>query len=377
MLFKVLRKVKLGDASLKVLAPFARHFTGKSVSMSEIESRALLSAHSPDSHGSAWFPGSFRDASPDADLDIIVPVYNVESYLRDCIRSILEQKTQYRFRAIFIDDGSTDASGRILDEYPPDSRMVVIHQENRGHSGARNTGIAHAASTYLMFVDSDDLLAPGAVQSMLSAAFSRDAALVQGCFSTFQKVGNYHRELNFAASVVENLPLNALPGYLWGKLIRREYFDHLRLPMGYWYEDSIIAQILFPCLLRDQKTVVGLQDVVYYYRDNPQGISRVAQNRPKSIDSFWITSALYEDRRSFSLSNTQFDYETVLDMILLTFERTIHQPRTIQQALMVQWSVFLAEQFSGFHTGRGSFKVLEEAINDKNFSLYSLCCQLL
>ena len=255
--------------------------------------------------------------------------------------------------------------------------MVVIHQENRGHSGARNTGIACATSTYLMFVDSDDLLAPGAVQSMLSAAFSRDAALVQGCFSTFQKVGKYHRELNFAASVVENPPLNTLPGYLWGKLIRREYFDHLRLPIGYWYEDSIIAQILFPCLLRDQKTVVGLHDVVYYYRDNPQGISRVAQNRPKSIDSFWITSALYEDRRFFSLSNTQFDYETVLDMILLTYERTQRQSKPVRQALMVQWSVFLRSQFPGFHTGRKPLEALEEALNDRNFPLYSLCCQLL
>ena len=147
--------------------------------------------------------------------------------------------------------------------------------------------------------------------------------------------------------------------------------------MGYWYEDSIIAQILFPCLLRNRETTVGLQDVVYYYRDNPQGISRVAQGRPKSLDSFWITKALFNDRKAFSLENTQFDYETVLDMVLLTYERTQRQPLIIQQALMVQWNAFLREQFPGFHTSRKPMEALEEALTGRNFLLYSLCCQLL
>lgn len=376
MLLKILKKAKLGRACLKVSAPFVRR-TEQTVSMTEAEAFKLLSAHSPDPQGSAFSPDSLPEQAQGLDLDIIVPVYNVEPYLRDCIRSILDQQTQYRFRAIFIDDGSTDQSGRILDEYSADPRMLVIHQENKGHSGARNTGVSHASGAYLMFVDSDDLLAPGAVQSMLSAAFSRHAALVQGCFSTFREAGKFHRELGFAAAAVENPPLSNLPGYLWGKLIRREYFDHLRLPMGYWYEDSIIAQILFPCLLRNRETTVGLQDVVYYYRDNPQGISRVAQGRPKSLDSFWITKALFNDRKAFSLENTQFDYETVLDMVLLTYERTQRQPLIIQQALMVQWDAFLREQFPGFHTSRKPMEALEEALTGRNFLLYSLCCQLL
>ncbi len=376
MLLKILKKAKLGGVSLKALAPFAWHF-GKDVTMTEGEALALLSAHSPDPKGSAYCPDPLPKGSADVDLDIIVPVYNVEAYLRDCVNSILEQQTRYRFRAIFIDDGSTDRSGQILDEYPLDPRMVVIHQRNQGHSGARNTGIDQATGTYLMFVDSDDLLAPGAVGAMLSAAFSRNAALVQGCFTTFRETGKFHRELSFGAPVVEDLPLEALPGYLWGKLIRREYFDHLRLPEGYWYEDSINAQILFPCLRRDGVTSVGIDQIVYHYRNNPQGISRMAQGKPKSIDSFWITRALYHDRSLFSLVGTQSDYETVLDMILLTFERTARQPKAIRQALMVQWEAFLTQRFPGFHSNRPAFQKLEEAIHCRNFPLYSLCCQLL
>ncbi len=376
MLGKVLKKAGLGSAAVTLLAPPLRRF-GRKPLMTAAEADALLCAHSPDPRSSAFFSGNGPAPSPDLDLDIIVPVYNVERYLPACIDSILSQKTDYRFRAIFVDDGSTDASGQILDAYPASPRMLVIHQENQGLSGARNTGIAHASGAYLLFVDSDDRLAPGAVQAMLSAAFSHEAALVQGCFSTFVENGKERRELSFPSPIAEDPPLDTLPGYAWGKLIRRDYFEHLRFPVGYWYEDSINAHILFPALQRDQAKVVAVNDIVYLYRNNPQGISRVAQRKPKSLDSFWITKALFADRHFFALENTQFDYEMVLDMILLTYERTQHQPPQIRQALMVQWDAFLRERFPGFHTRRRSFENLERATNEHNFTLYSLCCQLL
>lgn len=376
MLLKILKKARLGSVSLKVLAPFARRF-GQHVSMTESEALALLSAHSPDPRGSAFSRDDLREESPGLDLDIIVPVYNVAPYLWDCVSSILEQQTQYRFRAIFVDDGSTDGSSQILDEYPADPRMLVIHQENQGLSGARNTGIARSSAAYLLFLDSDDLLAPGAVEQLLSAAYAHKAALVQGCFTTFFGGNPPRRELSFPAPVTVNPPLNTLPGYAWGKLIRRDCFSHLRFPPGYWYEDTINAQLLFPALLKNQETAVGIDHIVCHYRQNPQGISRVAQGRPKALDSFWITKALYEDRRLFSLENTQLDYEGLLDMILLTYERTQRQPEPVRQALMVQWGAFLRTEFPGFHTGRMPLKALEDALNDRNFSLYSLCCQLL
>lgn len=377
MLFKVLRKAKLGKVSLNMLAPFARHFGGSPAAMTLEESLALLSSHSPDPGSSAFSPGALRENSPEIDLDIIIPVYNVESCLRQCVSSILSQETSYRFRAIFIDDGSTDRSGQILDEYPPDPRILVIHQKNQGLSGARNTGIAQATGRYLLFVDSDDCLAPGAVDALLRTAFSHSAALVQGCFATFADGKPSRRELSFPAPVTVNPPMNALPGYAWAKLIRRSCFAHLRFPPGYWYEDTINAQLLFPILLRDGETVVGIDQIVCHYRDNPQGISHVAQTKPKSLDSFWITKALYADRKALSLSNTQFDYEAALDMILLTFKRTQRQPKPIRQALMVQWGAFLREQFPGFHTERKPLELMEEGITESNFMLYSLCCQLL
>lgn len=97
-------------------------------------------------------------------FSVIVPVYNVEKYLPKCLDSILEQ--QFRdFEVLVVDDGSTDSSGAVCDDYArQDSRIRVIHQENRGLSGARNTGLDQAKGTWIVFVDSDDWIAPEALR---------------------------------------------------------------------------------------------------------------------------------------------------------------------------------------------------------------------
>ena len=93
-------------------------------------------------------------------ISIIVPIYNVEAYLPRCIESILHQ-TYADFEVLLIDDGSTDGSGRICDEYyDKDNRCKVIHQENKGLSGARNTGLRNAKGEYITFIDSDDYVHP-------------------------------------------------------------------------------------------------------------------------------------------------------------------------------------------------------------------------
>jgi glycosyltransferase involved in cell wall biosynthesis len=106
-------------------------------------------------------------------FSIIIPVYNVEAYLEQCLDSVINQ-TYGDFEAILIDDGSKDNSGRICDEYcAKDSRLKVIHKHNGGVSSARNDGIAAASGEYLIFLDSDDYLVLSALQ-MLHQAISTD-----------------------------------------------------------------------------------------------------------------------------------------------------------------------------------------------------------
>ena len=115
-----------------------------------------------------------NEIDPQYDVMIIVPVYNVENYLEQCIDSVLNQKTEYTYQAVFVDDGSTDRSGEILDQRV-NSPHVVIHTENRGVSAARNLALRKITGRYVMFLDSDDYLAADALEILVREAGLRRA----------------------------------------------------------------------------------------------------------------------------------------------------------------------------------------------------------
>ena len=115
-------------------------------------------------------------------VSVIIPIYNVEKYLEDCINSILEQTFQ-NYEAILVDDGSTDKCGEICDEYAKkDSRIKVVHTENQGLSEARNTGILLAKGKYLAFVDSDDFVRNDFLQKLYEAIEKSEADICEANF---------------------------------------------------------------------------------------------------------------------------------------------------------------------------------------------------
>ena len=122
----------------------------------------------------------------DLDLSIIIPVYNQEKYIEECLNSVLTQKTKYKFETIVINDGSTDHTGELLEKYK--DRVVLRTQENRGFSGARNRGLSDLRGRYLMFVDSDDLLLPDAIEALMNTACESDADIVEGSSDALRSV---------------------------------------------------------------------------------------------------------------------------------------------------------------------------------------------
>ena len=103
-------------------------------------------------------------------ITVIVPVYKAMATLDRCVESIVSQQTEEPIACILVDDGSPDDSGKMCDAWAArDPRVTVIHQEDRGVSGARNAGLAAAGSEYIVFLDSDDALRPGALQAALDA----------------------------------------------------------------------------------------------------------------------------------------------------------------------------------------------------------------
>jgi len=113
------------------------------------------------------------------EVSVTVPVYNVEKYLPRCLNTILDQTFNGNYEIICVDDGSTDNSGKILDEYAKRfSKIKVIHQENQGLSGARNTALKYVTGKYTMFVDSDDFIAKNALEGLYNFAESHNSDVV-------------------------------------------------------------------------------------------------------------------------------------------------------------------------------------------------------
>ncbi len=206
-------------------------------------------------------------------VSIIVPVYNAEKTLRRCIDSILAQ-TYPDFELLLIDDGSTDNSGAICEEYArQDQRLRVIHKENSGVSSARNTGLDHAQGTYLQFLDSDDWITPDATSSLVRAAETHRCGMVIADF--YRVVGervSHKGDIDedtvltreeFSAHMMEN-PADYYYGVLWNKLYRREIVEryHLRMnPEISWCEDFMFNLEY----IRRCERFYALQIPIYYY----------------------------------------------------------------------------------------------------------------
>ena len=187
------------------------------------------------------------------ELSIIVPVYKVEQYLPKCIDSILAQ-TFSDFELILIDDGSPDRCGRICDEYAAkDSRITVIHQENKGASAARNAGLDLARGEYIGFVDSDDWIEPEMYETMLGKAKEADLDLVICGLNNFSESGEHVRSILLGSGAYsKNELLKSVfrtPNELGGGCVNK-VFRHAAIQSARFREGVPIAEdwlYLFAC----------------------------------------------------------------------------------------------------------------------------------
>jgi glycosyltransferase involved in cell wall biosynthesis len=210
-------------------------------------------------------------------LSIIVPIYNVEAYLRRCVDSILSQ-TFTDFELILVDDGSPDACGKICDEYAlQDKRIRVIHKKNGGLSDARNAVLDVAKGEYIGFVDSDDAVSPEMYQKLMEEMEASGADVVTTGFLHFDESGNIVSRCPSLGSekryTRKDYIDNFFPCIKWevaasacNKLYRRGIFDQIRYPVGKLYEDSIVQLPLLD--LCDKIVILPRHDYHYYLRQN-------------------------------------------------------------------------------------------------------------
>lgn len=206
-------------------------------------------------------------------ITIVVPVYNVEVYLKECVDSLLAQ-TYGDFEIILVNDGSTDSSPAMCDAYAAqDSRIRVIHQENKGLSGARNTAIEAARGEYLIFVDSDDYLPLDTLEILHSIAQETGADYVAGY--SLAKRENGKVELILLRDEVKGVEVYTGKDKMYnyvrtpkmtasacGKLYTRELFREIRFPAGKLYEDVHTTYRL----VHEAKCMALTEKATYVYR---------------------------------------------------------------------------------------------------------------
>lgn len=248
------------------------------------------------------------EVNPDIDLSIIVPVYNYADLLEANIESVLNQKTEYRFELILVDDGSTDGAQEIVRRYGADPRVKAIFQKNQGIAGARNTGLNHASGRYIMFVDCDDMVEDNLVQILMSKAEQDQCDIVMCAHNLVKQrdgqiyatIPNVYSDDNLAGYYGGASILN-YAGLPWAKVYRRELWEKVRYLPGYWYEDTIIHALLFTQCRRFSY----VPEVCYQYRWYEKNFSHVQGNaaNPKCIDRYWMLIPILEKAKELNVNH--------------------------------------------------------------------------
>lgn len=226
----------------------------------------------------------------DSLVSIIVLIYNAEKYLDSCIQSVLRQ-TYTNWELILIDDGSTDKSGRIAEEYGfADERITVFHQKNLGVSLARNQGIDEATGNYVVFLDADDELIEDCLAKTVNIAEETNADVVAGRSCENQELFQ-DRIIWTGAEALENSLKDHLFTYsACAKLIRREFIGKTRFtPDIRINEDSYFV---FQLLCK-QNVFVLTNDVIYFYRANSESSSRTVFSE-KYFDILKVSDLKYK-----------------------------------------------------------------------------------
>lgn len=212
-------------------------------------------------------------------ISVIVPIYNVEPYLRRCVDSILAQK--YRdLEIILVDDGSPDDCPQICDEYAAqDERIKVIHKANGGLSSARNAGLDIASGNWVSFIDSDDWIEPDMYEILLRNAINTNAEISVGGVNdevVYKDAVTVTKTTYHGVLKTETLsPVEAMARYFttswaaWDKIYRKELFQTIRFPVGEINEDeAIVLKLLDSCT-----TIAYTNQVFYHYIHRAQSIT--------------------------------------------------------------------------------------------------------
>ena len=253
-------------------------------------------------------------------ISIVVPIYNVEKYLKQCIDSVINQ-TYKNLEIILVDDGSTDSCAYICDEYTKkDERIKVIHKKNGGLSDARNVGLDIAKGEYVSFIDSDDYISEDFIEKMYNALIDNNAEISQ---CNLVKV-NDNAEILEKIGYIDNIKIETSYEMLkdlytghWentiacNKLFNIQLLENIRFPVGKVHEDEFTT---YKILYKASKIAI-VEDYLYKYRQNSNSITG-KQFKEKRLDAIQA----YEERLEFFKEKDEKD---LYDLTFIAYLATI------------------------------------------------------
>ncbi len=218
-------------------------------------------------------------------FSVLIPVYNTEKYLKECIDSVLNQTFQ-NFEIILVDDGSQDASGKICDTYSEtDIRVKTIHQQNMGPMMARITAFLEASGEYVIYMDSDDCWSNELLTNVNEAIRKYEVDAVSFGFHTMEEDGRIAlNEAHVGSEEIQVYEINQLmveflttenENSLWKRAVRREAVDKKELKNLEMFGKILLGEDMLQAfvMLKDCKTFVNLNKPLYYYRRCPESIT--------------------------------------------------------------------------------------------------------
>lgn len=236
-------------------------------------------------------------------ISVIIPVYNNEKYLCDCIESILAQ-TYRNIQIIAIDDGSTDKSGEILDQYAKkDNRVEVHHIQNSGVSTARNIGLKHALGEYITFVDSDDTVALDMYEVLLNQFYMNDVDIVHSGYEKIRLDGTSKPVLGtnekYCFDCVEGLlhfiKGDLFTGALWNKIYKRSILENLSFDANIKINEDVLFNFY---AFKKAKSTVLIDKPLYRYYERDNASTKRTASRKKAFDCTVVAKTMYMESQN-------------------------------------------------------------------------------
>ncbi|MBQ8782456.1 MAG: glycosyltransferase family 2 protein [Clostridia bacterium] len=311
---------------------------------------------------------NFISDSPKYDLQIIVPTYNCEKYIKECLDSIINQETNYSYKVVVINDGSTDNTAEILKDYAVYDFVEIINQENQGLSGSRNSGLKNIDAKYIMFIDADDVIPANSIDILLKLTKENNCKIISGSYYTFQdkkELSKKHIFCDYCGTVKTNIS-----GFACMKVFKNELFQNLKFPLGYLFEDTMIKYLL----ISRCSNICLTSQIIYGYRQHAKSITSSSNLKPKRVDCYWVTEQMLKDAFELEIEDKQYLYEITLKQIWSNFGRTQNTPKNIKKSIFILSCNLLEQYFYNFETNSLALKPLQFALRTKTYLAYKAYC---